>query len=82
MAVFGGPPARGGQALFPGDVEVGPDHAELLQLLDTVGVHVPAGEEAAGVGGPLAQREVRERGRPPDSFRLFAFGHAVRERHP
>lgn len=30
-----GPPARGGQALLPRDVEVRPDHAELLQLFDT-----------------------------------------------
>ncbi|GAA2425381.1 hypothetical protein GCM10010421_10080 [Streptomyces glaucus] len=82
MAVFGGPPARGSQALLPRDVVVGPHHAQHVHLLDAVLVHVAAGVEAAGVGDPLPEREPDERGRPAlGSGRPVAVaGHAVRER--
>lgn len=52
-AVVAAQPWGGGQVFLSGDVVVGPDHGELFQLCDAGGVHVAAGLEAAGVGGPL-----------------------------
>jgi hypothetical protein len=70
-----------GEAFFPGDVVVGPDHAELLELCDAVLVQTAAGVEAARVGGPLPEREPGERGRPALRLHRFvlAAGDAVGE---
>ncbi|WP_439333415.1 hypothetical protein [Streptomyces cahuitamycinicus] len=81
VSVLLGPPARRGESFFSGDVVVGPDHAEVLQLRDAVFVHVSAGVEAPGVGDPLPQREGGEGDRPSVGFRFLvaAVGDAVGE---
>ncbi len=83
VAGLGRPAARGREAFLPGDVEVRPDHAQLLQLLDAVGVHVTAGVGPAVVGDPLPERERGERGRPPLGLNrlVVAAGHPVGEGH-
>ena len=92
VPVLLGPPTRRGEPFFPGDVVVRPDHAQLLQLLDAFGVQATAGVSVAGVGDPLSEGKVCERGWPLLRHTLAPFfaltiglllpavGHAVRER--
>jgi hypothetical protein len=83
VARLGRPPTRRRETFLPRDVEVAPDHAQLLQLLDAVLVHVPEGVEAPVVRDPLPQGEPGERGRPPFGLHrlVAAAGHPVGEGH-
>lgn len=72
MAVLVGPLGCCGESFFEGDVEVGPNHAEFVELGGALVVQAVLPVGAAGVGDPLPEREIGQRCGPPLALRLVA----------